>query len=217
MRMYNPEWEAIKDFKYTPLLVDVQFDLKGVEIPADHGYELFEALAALAPWLRDTAGVGVHPIHGEPTGRNDNLIINRRGKLLLRLPVERLADIRDLVGQHITTRAGELLIGAAKEKRLTPFATLYSPLVDFGIMDEIGFLEAARAELEKMAIRCGLIPGKKRKMHLPEGDVWGYSLMLHDVSPQQSLLVQEQGLGLHRAYGCGLFVPHKSIKAVVID
>ncbi|TCJ15700.1 hypothetical protein EZJ19_06425 [Parasulfuritortus cantonensis] len=41
--------------------------------------------------------------------------------------------------------------------------------------------------------------------------------MLHDVSLEQSLQVQEQGLGRHRAYGCGLFVPHKSIKEVAID
>ena len=217
MRMYNPEWEAIKDFKHTSRFKDVQFDIKGLEIPADHGYRLFEALAELLPWLRETPGAGVHPIHGEPTGRNDNLIINRRGKLVFRLPLERLDDIRVLVGKRIDTGAGELVIGDPKEKTLTPFATLYSPLVDFGTADEVDFIGAAHAELEKMDIRCGLIPGKKRKMHLPEGDVWGYSLMLHDVSPEQSLLVQEQGLGRHRAYGCGLFVPHKSIKAVAIE
>lgn len=217
MRMYNPEWEAIKDFKYVPLFKDVQFDIGGDEIPADHGHVMFEALVGLLPWLRDTPGAGVHPIHGAPNGRNDNLIVNRRVKLMLRVPVARLDDIQTLVGKRIDTGVGELLIGAAKEKPLAPFATLYSPLVDFGIVDEVDFLDAARAELEKMAIRCGLIPGKKRKMHLPEGDVWGYSLMLHDVAPEQSLLVQEQGLGRHRAYGCGLFVPHKSIKAVAIE
>ncbi|MDD4881424.1 MAG: type I-MYXAN CRISPR-associated protein Cas6/Cmx6 [Gallionellaceae bacterium] len=216
MRMYNPEWEAIKNFEYTPRFKDVQFDLAGTEIPADHGYRLFESLAALLPTLRDMAGAGIHPIHGEPTGRNDNLIINRRGKLVLRLPVERLADVDALVGQRIDTGAGELLIGAAREKLLTPFATLYSPLVDLGIEDEVDFLDAARDELEKMDIQCGMIPGKKRKIYLPDGDICGYSLMLHDVSPQQSLRVQEQGLGRHRAYGCGLFVPHKSIKAVAI-
>lgn len=214
MRMYNPEWEAIKGFKHTSRFKDVQFDLKGLELPVDHGYRLFEALAGLLPWLRDTVGAGVHPIHGEPTGRNDNLIINRRVKLVLRLPLERLGDAQALVGQRIDIGAGELVIGDLKEKTLTPFANLYSPLVDLGTADEVEFIGAAHAELEKMDIRCGLIPGKKRKMATPEGDVWGYSLMLHDVGLQQSLLVQEQGLGRHRAYGCGLFVPHKSIKEV---
>ncbi|TCJ15699.1 type I-MYXAN CRISPR-associated protein Cas6/Cmx6 [Parasulfuritortus cantonensis] len=169
MRMYNPEWEAIKDYAYVARCKDVQFDLTGNEIPADHGYALFEALARLLPWLRETADVGVHAIHGAPTGRNENLVINRRVKLVLRLPVDRVADALALVGQRIETGAGALQIGAAKEKALTPYATLYAPLVDFGTGDEVAFLEAARAELDKMAIRCGLIPGKKRKMHTPGG------------------------------------------------
>ncbi|NTV95241.1 MAG: type I-MYXAN CRISPR-associated protein Cas6/Cmx6 [Thiobacillus sp.] len=217
MRLYNAEWEAIKDFEYTPRFKDVQFDLIGREIPADHGYVLFQALKAVLPWLGETAGEGIHPIHGAPTGRNDNLVINRRVKLVVRVPVAHLDDVRNLVGKRIESGAGELVIGEAKEKQLMPFAYLYAPLVDFGTADEIEFIEAARAELEKMAVQCGLIPGKKRKIVLPEGEVWGYSLMLHDVGQEQSLRVQEQGLGRHRAYGCGLFVPHKSIKEVAID
>lgn len=217
MRLYSPEWDAIKDFEYTPRFKDVQFDLEGREIPADHGASLFQALRALLPWLGETAGEGVHPVHGAPTGRNDNLMINRRVKLVLRVPVERLDDVLALVGRRIEGGAGELVIGAAKEKPLLPFAYLYAPLVDFGTADEIEFIAAARAELEKMGVQCGLIPGKKRKMRLPEGEVWGYSLMLHDVGQEPSLRVQELGLGRHRGYGCGLFVPHKSIKEVAID
>jgi CRISPR-associated protein Cas6 len=207
----------MRDFAYTPKFKDVQFDLVGSEIPADHGLSLYCALSPILPWLGDAGGAGIHPIHGAPTGRNDNLVINRRVKLVLRIPVERLEDVRALTGKCIDCGAGQLSIGEAKEKLLMPFAYLYSPLVDMGTADEAGFIEAARAELEKMGIQCGLIPGKKRKMVTPEGDVWGYSLMLHDVGQEQSLLVQELGLGGHRAYGCGLFVPHKSIKEVAID
>lgn len=217
MRLYNPEWEAIKDFQYTPRYKDVQFELVGKEIPADHGAPLFAALSARLPWLADNDGAGVHPVHGAPSGRNENLVINRRVKLVLRVPVGRLEDARALVGVCLDLGSGELSIGEAKEKQLMPFANLYSPLVDFGTADEAAFLDAARAELEKMGVRCGLIPGKKRKMRLPEGEIWGYSLMLHDVGQEQSLHVQEQGLGRHRGYGCGLFVPHKSIKEVAID
>ena len=214
MRMYNPEWEAIKDFEYTPRFLDVQFDLTGSEIPADHGQPLYEALLAHLPWLKDEPAAGVHPIHGAPTGRNENLIINRRVKLVLRLPVARLDDARSLIGQRLDTGAGDLMVGDLKEKQLAPCATLYSHVVDFGTGDEAGFLQAARAELDKAGIQCGMIPGKKRKMHLAEGDISGYSLMLYDVDLLQSLQVQEDGLGRHRGYGCGIFIPHKSIKEV---
>ena len=214
MRMYNPEWEAIKDFEHVALSRDVLFDLSGRELPEDHGYALFEALAHHLPWLRDTPDLGVHPVHGAPSGRNANLVINRRVKLVLRLPIARVADVKVLEGKRIDPGAGELLIGAMKEKPLAPFTTQYAHFVDLGTTDEVEFIAAAQRELAAMDIRCGLIPGKRRSMHTPNGVIGGYSLMLHDVTLQQSLAVQERGLGLHRGYGCGLFVPHKSIKEV---
>ncbi len=214
MRMYNPEWEAIKSFDYVPRIVDVQFDLPAGEIPADHGYVLHAALVGLLPWLREVPELAIHPVHGAPSGRNDNLVVNRRVKLVLRLPVERLADARALVGMRLDLGTGELLIGEMKEKRLAPFATLYSHFVALGVDDELAFLVEAEAQLEKISVHGGLIPGKKRTMHLPEGEVAGYSLMLHDVDPQESLHLQETGLGLYRGQGCGIFIPHKSIKAV---
>ena len=97
MRMYNPEWEAIKDFEHAAALADVQFELSAGEIPADHGVGLFEQLVKYLPWLREATGAGVHPVHGAPTGRNDNLVINRRVKLTLRLPLDRLADAEALM------------------------------------------------------------------------------------------------------------------------
>ena len=41
-----------------------------------------------------------------------------------------------------------------------------------------------------------------------------FSMMLHGLGPEQSLRLQQRGLGPHRLLGCGLFVPHKSAAAV---
>jgi hypothetical protein len=38
--------------------------------------------------------------------------------------------------------------------------------------------------------------------------------MLHALSPEQSLRLQQHGLGPQRLLGCGIFVPHKSAAAV---
>lgn len=217
MRMYNPEWERIKAFDYAPKVKDLAFDLSAGEIPADHGYELFRELTRHLPWLAEIPGLGVHPVHGAPTGRNDNLVINKRVKLVLRLPVERLADAAALEGRVLRTSADEIVVGKLKERPLTPYATLYSPFVVTGSADEAVFFAEAAAELEKMGIKAGMICGRQRKMRLPEGEVSGFSLMLHDVDLLQSLAVQEVGLGKYRQYGCGIFVPHKSIKEVSID
>lgn len=214
MRMYNPEWEAIKDFDYAAKFIDAQFDLQGFEIPTDHGAALYAELARLLPWLADTPSVGIHPVHAGPSGRNANLVINRRVKLVLRLPVDKLAAARELVGKAIDPGAGRIVIGPLKEKSLTPYATLYSHFVAMVPQEESAFLEEARRMLAALGIQAGMIPGKRREMHSPNGVIGGYSLMLHDISLLQSLTLQEVGLGLHRGYGCGIFIPHKSIKEV---
>ena len=217
MRMYNPEWEAIKRFNHTPNVTDIQFDLSGLEIPADHGYALFEEIARFLPWLCDLPAAGIHPVHGAPSGRNDNLVINRRVKLVLRLPIDRVADAQALVGKEIDPGAGNLRIGALKEKPVTPYATLYSHFVAVDNDDEAGFLDEIHQQMQALGIGAGLIPGKPHKMHIPKRVIGGYSLMLHDIDLMQSLVLQECGLGLYRGYGCGIFIPHKSIKAVAID
>lgn len=214
MRMYNPEWEAIKDFDYQASMAEVQFDLAGLEIPADHGYRLYMELCRHLPWLADAAEVGVQSVHGAPSGRNANLVINRRVKLVLRVPVGRVKDVEALVGKTIDPGAGPITIGALKVRQLTPFQTLYAHFAAMDTEDEAEFLARAKAELAAMGIQCGLICGKQRLLSTPEGTVSGYSLMLHDLTLLQSMQVIEKGLGLHRAYGCGIFVPHKSIKEV---
>ena len=215
MRLFNPEWEAIKEFESTASVRDAQFDLIGLELPEDHGQVLYEALLAYLPWLKDTPGAGIHPIHGAASGHG-SLVINRRGKLVLRLPITRLPDALVLSGKSMDLGLGPIKIGGLKEKPLLPFGYLYSPFVDMGTTDEAVFLAEVRARLDELGVQAGLIPGKQRKMHTPEGEVGGFSLMLHDVSLAHSIAVQEGAIGHNRLRGCGIFVPHKSIKEVAV-
>ena len=38
--------------------------------------------------------------------------------------------------------------------------------------------------------------------------------MIDGIEPTESVLLQQQGLGAGRNFGCGLFLPHKGIDAV---
>jgi CRISPR-associated protein Cas6 len=51
-------------------------------------------------------------------------------------------------------------------------------------------------------------------MQAQDTEIVGYSLMLHELSPDDSLRMQAIGLGKERKFGCGIFVPHKSAAAV---
>lgn len=216
MRLFNPAWEAIKEFAQTSTCRDAQFELDGRELPADHGHRLLTELLKHLPWLAETDGAGIHPIHGAHTERG-TIMISRRARLWLRLPVERIDAVGLLSGQSIDLGHGPLHIGALQVRPLAPFAYQYSPFVDLGCADEAAFLAEARRQLDALEMRCGLIAGKAHKMTTPERDIHGFSLMLHDLSLADSIRLQERGLGASRLLGCGLFVPHKSIKEVSGD
>ena len=42
----------------------------------------------------------------------------------------------------------------------------------------------------------------------------GFSVLLHGMTPELSLRLQERGLGELRLQGCGIVVPYKSVAAV---
>lgn len=217
MRMFNPEWEAIRNSDLVSRTIELHFDLNGSEIPADHGFALHSAVLAAAPALAEIEDLAILPITGAPSGRNDMLVLNRRAKLILRVPTEQQNQALTLQGVTLALGSG-LMLGRAKAKSLLPFATLYSALLDLNERDEVTFLAQASALLSAQDIpHGGLICGKQRTMSTPDGVRTGYSLMIHDVPPQQSLQLQETGLGRGRAWGCGVFVPHKSIKEVTFD
>lgn len=218
MRMYNPEWEAIKDSSLRAASADLQFNLNGTQIPADHAHVLRAAITGLLPWLADVSLAGIHAIAGSPSGAaGDTLALNRRAKLVLRLPVDLTERAQALCNQSIDLGCGSLNIGTTQSKPLLPFATLYAHMVDFGTADEAEVLEATRQAFAALDIEAGLMCGKQRKISTPMETITGYSLMVHDIAPDASLRLQEHGLGEHRLLGCGLFVPHKSIKEVSID
>jgi len=69
-------------------------------------------------------------------------------------------------------------------------------------------------ELDELKIDSRFICGRRQSVRTPDGLVSGFSLMLHGLPVEHSLLVQQLGLGKHRKMGCGIFIPHKSINAL---
>jgi hypothetical protein len=84
--------------------------------------------------------------------------------------------------------------------------------------DENRFLEWVAGELQAMGIRIKkALCGKSLSLATSDGPIHTRSLMLADLKREDSLRLQQEGLGPHRKLGCGLFIPHKGIKAVGQD
>lgn len=206
---YQPEKRAVDD----SLVTDVQFSLSGFSIPIDHSFALFNELCRFLPWLADEPLGGVHAIHGADSGTGE-LILNRRAKLVIRTSTSRLAELNSLNGKSISLEGHTLVIGEAKTKPLSTHTPLFAHCVTTGSEDELDFANDILRILDEMEIDSRFICGKRQSIKTEIGVVSGFSLMLHGLPVEHSILVQQKGLGTNRKIGCGIFIPHKSINAL---
>ena len=81
--------------------------------------------------------------------------------------------------------------------------------------DEERFVDYAAGELAAMGVCVRkLLCGISHVITTPTENIFTRSVMVAGLSPEQSLRLQQQGLGPGRAIGCGLFIPHKGIDPV---
>lgn len=83
-----------------------------------------------------------------------------------------------------------------------------------GADDEIEFMKEVESALAEMGVEAKLICGQRLTLTNGERAINGYSLVLHDLSPEDSLRIQYSGLGEERQFGCGIFVPYKVISGL---
>lgn len=199
-------------------MVDLLFSIDCPTLPVDHARELSDQLKERLPWFEQDAGL--HLIHGaesgngweRPQGPEDLLYLPRRTKLALRLPRHRIADATALSGQSLQVSGHRMQIGSSKQRLLSLTTILYSRyVVDQAVDDEDAFLAQAVAELKALGLRFKkVLAGKRCALAASTGSVATRSLLVADLSYEDAVILQCEGLGPMRAMGCGLFVPHKN-------
>ncbi|MDK9702626.1 MAG: type I-MYXAN CRISPR-associated protein Cas6/Cmx6 [Sulfuritalea sp.] len=196
------------------LMVDVVFSLEEATLVEDHADALSLAVRRALPWFDDEPEAGILPLSGLAHG-NGQSYVGRRSRLALRLPIHRSASADSLAGVRLDLDGAWLAVGASSIRPLLPArGVVYSHLVSVGTDDEIDFIARCKALLAERGLKPQLITGKAGQLHTAQGLVRGFSLMLHGLAAAESLAMQEAGLGAHRALGCGIFIPHKSVVAV---
>lgn len=225
--MFWQEDDSEKTFEIPDDIVDVLFSVDCKRLPVDHAYALTAALQQTAPWIAENdSGIAVHAIHVAGSqngwerpehGTDQYLIVSKRTKLTLRVPREHLDTlVEDLEGKTLDVAGCSLRIRSGKVRPLSKEKTLFSRYV-VAIPDdtEESFLDWAVKELRGQGIRVRkALCGKTTPLTVPEGVLRTRSLMLADLSSEESARLQQQGLGPHREMGCGIFIPHKGIDAV---
>jgi CRISPR-associated protein Cas6 len=188
--------------------VDLAFGVSGGPLPRDHSLALWDALVQAAPSLAGDATIAVLPLRAASAGGAD-LVLQRRSRLVMRLADSHVDDVLMLCGQKIEIAGAAVLLGAAKTRPLAHHATLYAHRVAAEHDDEAEFVRQATRDLDQLGLRAEFIVGKRSQTRGPRGLLAGFSLMLAQLTPRQSLALQASGLGAHRQLGFGIFVGHR--------
>jgi CRISPR-associated protein Cas6 len=222
---WNEKTDKQPEFVVPDDVVDLAFRVKCPTLPLDHAYPLSSALLRELPWLETEEHAGVHLIHGASSGNgwfrpedaaNELLHLSRRTRMRLRLPGHRVEEARQLVGKTLDIDGHPLELGDSEVFLLSSLPTLFARyIITDADKDEAQFLEDVAGQLEAIGVTCRkLLGGIAHALNFPQGPVFTRSLMVADLEPQQSVRLQQVGVGEGRVFGCGLFLPHKGIKPV---
>ena len=203
-------------------MAELSFSVDCKELPYDHAYELSSAILNLVPEIENDKRNAIQTLHGPMSGNgwvrpdSENIPLSKRAKLIMRINKNQLNDIKSIEGKEIMLFGNTLKIGAPKVKNFLVVKDLFCRFVtsDHKISED-DFLNNIQNELKGLNINIRkALCGKSMVINFGEKTLYTRSLMIADLSKEESLKLQEEGVGDKKLYGCGIFLPHKSIDAV---
>jgi CRISPR-associated protein Cas6 len=220
--MFWQEDTKQEHFTLPESIQEVSFKIQSKILPMDHGFLLAKALIKQLPWLKDS-NTGIHNIsvadgNGWMQKKDGGFYYpSKRSKLTLRITHEHLEDVKNLAGE--TLDLGDYQIKVIKfigEKPLSDMPVLFAKQVacESGSSEE-DFLQLCFNQLSDIGIEVKkMMAGLESNIQTDVSTVHTRSLMVADLKKNESILLQEKGLGDHRLLGCGLFIPQKDIETI---
>lgn len=221
--MFWQEDDKKNDVTTSEKVVDLSFKIDCKQIPTRHAWELSQALYQVLPWMKEEPEAGIHQIHGATSGNGwerpadgELIHLSKRTRMQLRVPTSRVGDASALVGKTLDVAGHLVKVGKMSTKSIDPFSTIFARyiVVPEGTTED-EFLQLVVDELNsrELSVRK-LLCGIGHTFELNGEKIETRSLMVADLDKASSVALQETGIGPHRHFGCGIFVPHKGIKAV---
>ena len=196
-------------------VVDLFFHVQGKQVPVDHGYALYSAISRILEsreenkWLHNADNVGLLPIRGHYAGQG-KLMLDQHARFGLRLPVNLIPKVLRLAGKRLDVDGEALRVGVSTTSALIPAPVLYAHIVTTkNGEDETRFDAEIQRQLDALGIKGKPARGSRRIVTIKDKKVVGYSLLVSELTAEESIRLQEQGLGGRRKMGCGVFVEWK--------
>jgi CRISPR-associated protein Cas6 len=202
--------------------IDVTFRVYGNTLPGEHAYLLYAGLShTVSDFHKIDGALRFRPINGD-RNRSGVIDISPRSQLRLRIPTEQVAAILPLAGRSVPVGVNHTIrLGNPTVFQLTPATILSAKAVTFkNASSPEQFLTVARQRLDEMGIegKPG-IPLVEKGQHAGEPrrqiirikgiHIVGYALQVAGLTAEESIRLQELGLGGRTHMGCGFFVPYR--------
>ncbi len=185
--------------------VDLAFQVIGRQVPVDHGYALYAAICRILPQFHEDRLAGLSLLRGRYVG-GGLLDLLPKTCLIIRLPVSHISHYLTLAGKKLDILGCNLRIGVPSTRALVPSVTLYSHLVTTkNGNDPLRFNEEIKRQAEKLGMKGKLVIGDRRTISVHDKQIVGYSVLASGLAADESILLQESGLGGRRKMGCGFF------------
>lgn len=200
-------------------IIDLSFSLQGNKIPLDHGYTLFSAMTHIVDCLHDFPNLGIHPIKGTRIGPGI-IELGPESRLKLRIPADKIGVFLQLAGSEINLNGHVMIIGIPRMLPLIASARLASRMVTIkNMMQPDSFLESMDKHLKELETKAniGLVSSDstnptsqplRRIVRIQGQSIVGFAVRLSGLSAEESIRIQEKGIGGRRHMGCGIFVPY---------
>jgi CRISPR-associated protein Cas6 len=202
---------------------DLVFKLRGKSLDIDHAHALSEALQQHLS--ADTCSrIGVHGIHLADSGNGWNrpaqidaeLPLSRRARLVIRVQRNDSDKVTQISNETLQLGKQSVDIGASSIRKLSNLGTMYARAISCDReQSEDDFLQDVADQLGDMGINVSkMMCGRSGAIRTADGIIFTRALLVADLKPEESVSLQQQGVGERRLLGCGLFVPHRGIDAV---
>jgi len=220
--MYWQDDNVEEGFEVPDDVVDLLFSIRCKSLPLDHGDLLAKSIAQHLPWIAHEPQAAIHQIHvaessnGWHRPEHELLLPSRRTRLVLRMPSHRQDDCRALVEQTLDIGGHALKVESFKIRPLSKLTTIFARYIESpnGENDD-EFIHRTHTLLKKQKISAKKMMSGRVVKHLKdEGHLATRKLMLSGLSVEDSIRLQQSGIGDKMLMGIGVFLPHKGIDAV---
>ena len=184
---------------------DFVFPIQGKTLPVDHGFVLYSAICKEIPHFHQSSNVGLGLIRGRYIG-NGILDISPFSRLKFRFPPTECGKFLGLADKSLSISGHMIQVGNPHILGLKPSVALHSHIVTTkNGNDEIRFREEIRKQLTALQIDGQAFVGERRTMNVHGKQIVGFSLTVTALNAEESICLQEVGLGGRRKMGCGFF------------